>query len=271
VLAVEPPEVEGLKPLEVLVRTEPAVTDVAGLPASSAASRYSDGTHASALAGSTARPALGSPSFAGAPPVAPGRYTDSILPGETLLYRVPEVGWGQQPVCDFGLGASPSARAALADAGYAEVATARVYGPMKAQVTDSAASANRVRYDGSGRPTVHVAGPRVAYQNRTANDDRLTDAALAGDYYCALTLFTSTPLVDAKVGEVPVTLDVAVVGDRSGVPAYAADPKKGPDERDGAAGEHGSGGWPWIAGGVLALAAVALGSVAIRGRRRRRA
>jgi Ca-activated chloride channel family protein len=264
VVAVEPPQVEGVKPLEVFVRTEPAVKTTDGLPGASESSGYSDDATAPKASGE-AQPALGSPSFAGAPPVAPGLYSDSILPGETLLYRVPDVGWGQQPVCDFTLGSTPQAGDALKGAGYFEVALANVYGPTKALVSDPSATTNRVQFAGAANQAVHVAGPTVAYQNRTSSDDRVRADALDGDHYCALTLFTSTPSVDAKVGEVPVTLNVAIVGDKAGEPQYASEPKQAANDSQS---DDAGVGWGWIVGGLVVLALLVAGLLAALRRRR---
>jgi Ca-activated chloride channel family protein len=268
VLAVEPPttatsEAVPVKPLEVFVRTEPAVKTTAGLLGPV---QDFDGDEVTApRASGPATPALGSPSFAGAPPVTPGLYSDTILPGESLLYRIPDVEWGQQPVCEFSLGGTPAAQAALADSGYGETTAADVYGPTKATLTDSTASENRVRYVGKDGESLHVSGPPVQYKNRTLSDPAVAQASLDGDYYCSITLFTSTPTVDEKVGEVPVTLSVAIVGDKAGEPQYASKPKQSASDSQS---DDGGVGWGWIVGGLVVLAALIAGLLAAFRRRR---
>lgn len=225
VVSVSPPQIKGVKPLELLVRSEPAVKTTKGLTGGDTVAGYSDATKADQVAAGSPVPAAGSPSFAGAPPVAPGLYTDSILPGETLLYRIPSVGWGQQPVCDFTLKPTPAAGGALKDGGYFEVAKSKIYGPMKSDLTDTSAATNRVQYAGAKDAVAHVAAPTVSYLNRDSAAANIAPASLDGSYYCALTLFTSTPSQDEKAGEIPVQLAVAVNGTAGeGAPKYATKP-----------------------------------------------
>lgn len=278
VLSIEPPGVGGIKPLEVLVRTEPAVENADGLPGAAPSSGYSDDTAAENAPSGTAVSAIGSPSFAGAPPVAPGVYSDSILPGETLLYRIPDVAWGQQPVCDLTLKPTATAGAALKSAGFFEVGKVELYGPTKALLTDPTAVKKRVQYGGDAEQALHVAGPPVRYLNRISNDLVLQGASLDGDYYCALTLFTSTKSVDDKVGEVPFTLVVALNGQAGkGKPTYASNPNPNPnpnpkptadDKKPTAADHSGNGSLPWlIVGAVVLLVLLAAFWVLLRRRR----
>ncbi|MCW2799590.1 MAG: hypothetical protein JWQ70_1062 [Aeromicrobium sp.] len=224
VVAVSPPEIKGIKPLELLVRSEPAVKTTAGLPGGDTVGGYSNATKAAETPTGTPVPASGSPSFAGAPPVAPGLYSDSILPGESLLYRVPNVEWGQTPVCDFTLKPTPAAASALNDAGYSLTTGASIYGPMKSDVSDTNASLSRTFFRGNRDGVVHVAGPPVDYLNRDSGTTNVTAASLDGSYYCAVTLFSSNDSTDEAVGEVPIQLAVAINGTSDGAPAYATKP-----------------------------------------------
>jgi Ca-activated chloride channel family protein len=256
VVAVSPPEIKGIKPLELLVRSEPAVKATAGLPGGVPDTRYSDDTKADEKPSGSPVPAAGSPSFAGAPPVAPGLYSDSILPGETLLYRVPNVGWGQTPVCDFTLKSTATAARALNSAGYSETTGASIYGPMKADVAEANASLSRDDFRGNSDGVVHVAGPRVNYLNRESGATRIAPASLDGSYYCALTLFTSTPSVDAEVGEVPVQLAVAINGTAGqGKPSYVSKPPSTDPSAPGTADDGGSNA-VWLIGGVVVVLAL---------------
>ena len=159
ILTVDSPAVTDVQPLEVLVRTEPDVVGVSSLPAADVDSRFSDQTQGNTPAGTDAVSAIGSPSFAGAPPVVPGRYSDSILPGETLYFRVPDVDWGQQVVCDFLIGPTAQAKAALGDDDYQSVWVGRVYGPLKNAIIDPSATEARGTYSGKEPGTTHVATP----------------------------------------------------------------------------------------------------------------
>ena len=65
------------------------------------------------------------------------------------------------------------------------------------------------------------------------------------------------------MGEVPFTLTVSVIGDETGAPDYASDPKQAADDE----GDSGLG-WPWILGGLLVLAVLAALLLAALRRRR---
>ena len=258
-IAVAPPEIKGVKPLELLVRSEPAVKTTAGLPGGDVTSGYSNSTKAAQTPTGTAVPAAGSPSFAGAPPVAPGLYSDSILPGETMLYRVPDVGWGQTPVCDFTLKPTPAAGSALKDDGYSETVGAAIYSPMKANVSDTNASLSRTSYTGDKDGVVHVAGPPVNYLNRDSGTSNIAPASLDGSYYCALTLFTSTPSQDEKAGEIPVQLAVAINGTAGeGAPKYATKPPSTDPNAPGTSDDGGSN-TVWVIGGAVVVLALLAG------------
>ncbi|MDX6278752.1 MAG: Ca-activated chloride channel, partial [Nocardioidaceae bacterium] len=212
----------------------------------------------------------GSPSFAGAPPVAPGLYRDSILPGETLLYRVPDVEWGQTPVCDFTLKPTPAAASALNSAGYSETTGASIYSPMKADVSEANASLSRDDFRGNADAVVHVAGPPVNYLNRQSGQRSIVPASLDGSYYCALTLFTSTPTVDEKVGEVPVQLAVAINGTAGqGAPSYVKKPPSTDPNAPGTSDDDGGSNAVWLIGGVVVVLALLAGIWAwLRSRRK---
>lgn len=255
-ITVAQPDAKGIKPLELLVRSEPAVKSTAGLPGGDTIGGYSDSAKADLAASGTPLPAIGSPSFAGAPPVAPGLYSDSILPGETLFYRVPSVGWGQQPICDFTLKSTPAAGGALEKFGYFEIAGGDVYSPMKANITDLHANADRQTFRGDSDVVVHVAGPPVDYLNRDSGTGNIAPASLDGSYYCALTLFTSTPTIDQKVGEVPVQLAVAINGTAGqGKPSYVTKPPTS-DPNAPSSSDDGGSNTVWVIGGVVVLLAL---------------
>ena len=67
------------------------------------------------------------------------------------------------------------------------------------------------------------------------------------------------------MGEVPFTLTVSVVGEPTGEPDYATDPGQAAGAEDADSGL----GWPWIIGGLVVLAALALGLLAALRRRRK--
>ncbi|MGH8940758.1 MAG: hypothetical protein ACRDV2_15630, partial [Actinomycetes bacterium] len=196
----------------------------------------------------------------------PGRYSDSILAGETLFYRVPDVAWGQQTVCDFTLGSSAQAQGVLDDRGFALPVRSRIFGPLKSPIVDATATRNTAQYNGGEDASVHDATPRVAYLNRDSNQGSPLATSLDGDFYCSVTALETSAAEVADIGEIPVTLDVSVTGEASGEPEYVSDPKE--SANDQAVDDAGGLGWPWIVGGALVLAVLAVGLLAALRRRR---
>lgn len=265
VAKVTAPDVQGVQPLEVLVRSEPAVTTTKGLPPGfTEGSGFSDDAEGQAPSGEPVS-VVGGPNFSSAPPTEPGRYSDSILMGETLFYRVPDVAWGQQTVCDFTLGKSSEAQGVLDDKGFAVPVRSGIFGPLKSPIPDASATRNTVQYNGGEDAAVHVATPRVAYLNRDSNQDASLATSLDGDFYCSLTPLETSAAEVSDIGEIPVTLDVSVTGDATGEPEYASDPNApADDEDDGTMGL----GWVWALGGIVALVALAVALLAALRRRR---
>jgi Ca-activated chloride channel homolog len=263
----------GVRPLEVVYIEEPSVTDTAALPAAAAGGDYD----VAAQVGGKAVPAVGAPSFTGAPVLAPGRYTDSILVGETLFYAV-ELDWGQQLVCDVRFGDSPAVDQALGF--HTPTAAVRAYGPTRTELKDLAfSSVAGAFYEADESVDVHVATPPVRYLNRTAGLHALP-AALPGTYYCGALMNGDSQY--ASAGEIPVRLTIDVVGTAGdGAPEYvesetADEPGDDPSDEpkaepgpsdDGTQDAAAGGGLPWWGWVIVAL--LAAGGVAALLRRRR--
>jgi Ca-activated chloride channel homolog len=262
----------GVRPLEVVYLEEPPVTDTAGLSAAAAEGDYD----VAAEVGGKAVPAVGAPSFTGAPVLAPGRYTDSILVGETLFYGV-ELDWGQQLVCDVRFGRSRAVDQALGF--HTPTAAVRAYGPTRIELKDLAFSSVASAFYEADEPVdVHVATPPVRYLNRT-NGLHAVPAALPGTYYCGALMNGDSEYGSA--GEIPVQLTIDVVGTAGqGAPEYAEsgageepedDPSEGPDSRLDASDDdtHDAatgGGVPWWVW-VLVVALLAAGGLTVLLRR----
>lgn len=266
VARVSSQDVDAVQALEVLVRTEPGVEDVTALPAaSSTSSGFSDAVEGDAPAG-TATPVVGGPNFSSAPPTAPGTYEDTILSGETLFYRVPDVGWGQTAVCNAVFGESGQAGDALGSR-YGVNAQVRVYSPLKTVVPDASAQEYRKQYRGTSVTATRAAGLPVLYRNRESNQESAQASQVDGDYYCGVTLLTTSAASREDIGEVPVTLTTSIVGEESGAPEYLEDPKETANQK--AADEASDGGPAWwiIAVGVVVLAMLAAALLAALRRR----
>jgi Ca-activated chloride channel family protein len=209
-------------------------------------------------------PAVGAPAFTAAPVLTPGRYSDSILVGETLLYGV-ELDWGEQLVCDVSFGRSPAVDRGLGF--HTPTAAVRVYGPSRIQLADLSFNAVDNDFYEADKPVgVHVATPPVRYQNRTAGP-YASAASLPGTYYCGAMMNGDAQY--ASAGEIPVELTVDVVGRAGeGAPEYdegatAVKPAAGSSEErrstpvsSGQGPENdGTPWWVWVLLGALVLAA----------------
>ena len=160
---------------------------------------------------------LGGSSLNDAPVTTPGSYTSDILPGETMVVRVP-LEWGQwlQAQADFGE-PSPDVSAVI-DSGLEVYLT--VISPNRGDATEwSMVGTETTNWDWlhPGRPT-HVASATlpVRWWNR---GDSITDgASVPGDYYVAISV------AEDDAGEsfvIPFTLTLGVFGTAGqGAPPY---------------------------------------------------
>ncbi|WP_162891320.1 VWA domain-containing protein [Aeromicrobium sp. A1-2] len=264
VLTVQPPKVEGVKPLEILVRTEPEVLNGAQLTESSSSQGYGDVTGPADNGPIT--PVLGSVSFTGAPALDAGRYSDTIVAGETLMYRVRDVGWGQQAVCDLTLGAADGA----VSSANVRATQARVYGPFRTEVTEVLGKGDDGVYAGKDL-TLHVASPALAYANRQSRNKVLRGSDSAGDVYCGVSVRATSSKNDVEIGEIPLTLSVAVVGDVAGAPEFATPPKKNADEKADTDGSPGLSAGLIVGLGLAALVLLGILLAVLRRRLSRQA
>lgn len=182
--------VEGTKgtsapvPVRLLVMEEPAVADVSGLPAP-----VQQPDPALAPATTSVTPVVGGGSFDDATTLGAGTYSDTLLPGEQVFYRV-RLDFGQQLVATVDApvpGTAPSPA-------YLHLRSA-VYGPDRARFSralgdphdqDALDQINTTALFGSYTPT-------VLYRNRDAKttDGHIEatsrrDASIAGYYYVSV-------------------------------------------------------------------------------------
>lgn len=214
-------------PLELIMLTEPNVTNLASLPAGTGGERAHE---LPAPAGAGAKVAGGA-SFADAPTLDSGAtYHDTIRPGETLLYRV-KVDWGQQLDWRLDFPALTGSVAHKLRQGRTEV-DARTLSPLR---TASSPPFNHQRphevYRG-GTLTLWNGGAQVAYRNRESRNAFVKDSALAGYYYVEVAMATQAK--DPNF-EAPFRLTVKVDGTPHGAPRYAASGNGDPvSQQDGA-------------------------------------
>jgi Ca-activated chloride channel family protein len=206
---------------------------------------------------------VGGPNFSSAPPTVPGTYEDTLLIGEALFYRVPDVEWGQRVVCDVTAEPTDAAADAFKLSGGTTPISTSVYGPLKGE-TLIGTEDTLGRYPGDKAVSFSAASPEVRYRNRESTQ-RPMNAALDGDYYCQINSLEPKDAPISRMGEIPITLTVGVIGDPTGEPDYASEPKQSADDEDDA--DSGLG-WPWILGGLVVLAALVAGLLAALRRRR---
>lgn len=242
---------------ELLLATRPGVEDVSALPGPvSDPSDYDRPARASGRR----TDAIGGVSFSDAPTLEPGRYRDTIRPGEQLFYRLP-VGWGQAARMTFTL--RPDARAsALSGAG--DAMRAVLYNPVRQVSADGASVGDLELYDGTERAQVTrwVAPVHVRnVESGLLND--LSDQSLAGDYVWSLEC-DGDP---SKRYAVPVLIDVELMGEPAAEPEIgpAAEPVAEPPVEESAAdrtgaqdgGDHAAPVVLWWLGGAALIGALA--------------
>jgi Ca-activated chloride channel family protein len=209
-----------------------------------------------------------------------GRYGETIYYGEELFYRV-KLDWGQGLAYRVTFGGVPKGATA-------NIRTA-LYSPVRAEIkSDTTAYLGSTEIlPSSGKP---IATPRATYLNRNSTEQSIKKSSIDGWYYIVAKL--GTAIGEDSPGGVPLTIDVAVAGDKVAGPEYGASgdtestptptptvsdstPSGPKTEAGGKVGDvqpvkdDSSSALPWIIlGVVLVLAAVAVGAVLVIRRRK---
>ncbi|MGW1268064.1 hypothetical protein, partial [Streptomyces sp. NPDC002491] len=155
-------------------------------------------------------PVRGGAGFTGATAVRQGVWSDEIVPGQTLFYKVP-VDWGRQVFAAVDLGSADR------DSGYVvDALDMTLYNPVRAEVKDTA-----VGYGGAQKSTALPPLPPVGYANRYASATSTKSLRFAGAYYLVVHLAAQ---VGDRFGDGPygLTLRIRVDGRTQGGPGYAA-------------------------------------------------
>jgi Ca-activated chloride channel family protein len=189
-------------PLELQLRIEPPVTGSPGEPAQTGLVEFAREP------GGAVRPVRGGGSFNEATTLAgAGRYGETIYNGEELFYRV-KLDWGQGLAYRVTFGAVP-------DAATTNIRTG-LFSPVRSEIKSdtTAYTGSTSTLPSNGKP---IATPRTAYLNRNATDPVVKKSSIDGWYYLVVKL--GTPF-HQQSGGVPVTIDLAVAGDKVAGPAY---------------------------------------------------
>ncbi|MGW1779582.1 hypothetical protein ACWCQQ_10635 [Streptomyces sp. NPDC002143] len=201
----------------------------------------------------------GGAGFAKATVVEQGVWSDEIVPGQTLFYKVP-VDWGRQMSAAVDLGSADKNSGYVVDA-----LDMTLYNPVRAEVTNAS-----VGYGGSQKSAALPPVPPVRYVNRYAPTDPTNSLRFAGSYYLVVHLAAQ---VDERFGDGPygLTLRVGLRGSTQDGPGYAqrSVPRGffdvGAQDPEPSAGGDGTGGDTASGGGASdgdpAMRAVAVGGI----------
>lgn len=252
-------------PLEILLRIEPPLAGSQGEPAQTNLVGFAQEPTGAV------RPTRAGGSFNEATELTgSGRFGDTVNYGEELFYRV-KLDWGQGLAYRVVFGGRPDGRTT-------NIRTS-LFSPVRSEIDEdtSAYTGDSTTLPNDGKP---IATPRVSYLNRNTSDSEFRKSSVDGWYYIVVKL--GVPRGDAP-GGVPLTIDLAVAGDKAAGPEYgrsgetaASTPTPSPTETStdsptpqatpsesgdtapppGAA-EDSNSTLPWIIGGVAALALAA--------------
>ncbi|MER6277293.1 hypothetical protein ABT202_13430 [Streptomyces sp900105245] len=200
-----------------------------------------------------ARNRSGGAGFAVAVPVGQGVWHTTLVPGETLFYKVP-LDWGRRLHASAELSGSP---------GHGYVGGAldlALHNPVRGSVDDAS-----LGYTGARKSVALAPVPPVEYANRYAVPTGVTSVRFAGDYYLVLHLSEQmTGLYGG--GPFDVTLRVRVDGRAHAGPDYAGEPMPedvftvtAQDREQALAGSPGSPG----GGGDPAMRLLAAGGIGL--------
>ncbi|WP_406229660.1 vWA domain-containing protein [Nocardia sp. NBC_01009] len=226
-------------PIELLVGIEPAATDP-GPVAVRPATTFTEPTGAR-----TAATGGGSFNVAAELP-ASGTYTDTVRPGEFVFYRV-RLNWGQGLAYRVRFGATGNHQSE----NFSNITTT-LYSPIRERIDN-----DTMVYTGSDQVLPSndpaMATVPIRYNNRNADDHDIRTQAVAGWYYIAVKLGSTS--ADRGSTPVPIRLDLTVSGAQEGGPKYST------SATDGVFGENTpAGGGKSTGAGAPGAAASAAGA-----------
>lgn len=270
---------ERTTPTEIQVIEEPRVTNLGELPG--VVDSIPEETE---LPKGKEQPVTGGLSFADAPEITEGTWVDTLVPGETLLYRV-KVDYGQTarftangPTGGFRFPADAANHEQLWVEGLA-------ISPDR-QETGGLASSPAGSFSRSSANPKSVTTAQIRYKNRFAelhvDPSGAQASGMSGWYYYALSVSTKDVGGDLAGQPIKIAFTVDVEGEPSNAVEYASEDETSAHATDEKADDSGDtndmateaagedeGGSPlaWVGGGLLA--AIVLGAGAWFGLRRK--
>lgn len=249
-------------PFELLVGTRPSITNFASLPAEVSLDERAKAAAEPFEPSGTRNPVVGGATFSEAPTLKPGRYSDSIRPGEQLIYKIP-VDWGQRPRLRATLESDVQAAKELGLSGI--VAEVSMITPTLHSLGRTGAKGGGL-WNGEDPMTMTGEGIELRARNIESSGPAMRSTSFDGDQYAVVAM--GNPLGnDGSNFAAPLTISVDVVGSVTGKPKYAGkvtgpDSEKKPKKKEG-------GGIPWMPIGIGAGVVALLGAGFALGRRNR--
>jgi Ca-activated chloride channel family protein len=251
-------------PFELLVTTRPRIKDFASLPAPITSDEVRTAEDAPFEPSGTPTPVVGGVTFTDAPALKPGRYRDSLRPGEQLIYRIPS-SWGQRPRIRATLETDVQGAKELSLPGI--LAEVTMIAPTLHSLGRTGANGGNF-WDGDRPVTLTGEGYELRARNIEGTSSSIRSVSAAGDQYAVLSM--ARPLGnDGTHFAAPVTISVDVVGTVTGKPTYAGKVKgAGAAAQKSRAADKGAG-VPWLPIGIGAGAVTLLAAGFALGRRGR--
>ena len=247
-------------PFELIIGTRPQITNFTSLPAAVTGDERTSAEAAPFEPSGNPVSVVGGATFSDAPTLKPGRYLDSLRPGEQLIYKIP-VTWGQRPRFRATLESDVQASKELSIPGI--VAEVTMITPTLRTLGRTGSKGGGL-WDGDEPMTMTGEGIELRARNIESSDRDARAVSTDGDQYAVVSM--GNPLGnDGSNFAAPLTIAVDVVGDRSGVPKLAGK-VKGPDSEKSATREDGNG-LPWLPIGIAVGVVVLLGAGFALGRR----
>lgn len=202
------PGADGVVPFGLRVSEEPPLADAGYEPPAGSGIQVTPPQ----VSGS-AQKVDGGASFANATEIGAGRWSSTVVPGEALLYRIPlEFGQAARVSVKF---AQPHGATADAFGRFPPLAGIRLFDPMQGGLSYPDDATFSETADGATLTTATAPVSRVPTELPTKFDGG-GDYTTAGDYYLMVVVEPEDYTI-----ELPITIDVEVVGDAAAGPTYA--------------------------------------------------